>query len=256
MLWPACRLRVQTKTNDTLRVGGGDGCACGGCGDAEVLVTAALMLAAAAEMPVTGVAGAACCTAGGAWQRLLACLSPWHMLQGRRHLAGVVLPATPPDAVLRCTLRPSATSAGLLLRELGRESSDVLAAHASQVAAPAYMAQASSAVRHFCCCACGRRCRCCSGLGKQAGSPKRGRTVARGYDTTEGGGQRRQPEEDCNPAARHCWMLWGLADACAHSCWLLRWGQSVGDCQVIPWWHSSPSFYPCTPHPAPAWLPA
>lgn len=32
-------------------------------------------------------------------------------------------------------------AAGLLLRELGREAADVLAAHASEVAPPAFMAQ-------------------------------------------------------------------------------------------------------------------
>lgn len=35
--------------------------------------------------------------------------------------------------------------AGLLLRELGREAADVLAAHASEVAPPAFMAQVRGA---------------------------------------------------------------------------------------------------------------
>lgn len=37
-------------------------------------------------------------------------------------------------------------AAGLLLRELGREAADVLAAHASEVAPPAFMAQVGGGV--------------------------------------------------------------------------------------------------------------
>lgn len=52
-------------------------------------------------------------------------------------VAAAVAPCYPSE---RCCTAPPA---GLLLRELGREAADVLAAHASEVAPPAFMAQAS-----------------------------------------------------------------------------------------------------------------
>lgn len=56
------------------------------------------------------------------------------------------------NAMLPSTSRhPFWPCAGLLLRELGRESADVLAQHASEVAPPAFMAQVGNGGSMKCC---------------------------------------------------------------------------------------------------------